>query len=48
LLRHEERLKRNMRMTMQLKNLARLSESERSAIRAQADEVRLDPACAKG
>lgn len=46
LLRHEERLKRNMRMTMQLKNLGRLDATEREKIRAQAELVRLNPSCA--
>lgn len=46
LLRHEERLRGNMRMTMQLKNLARLGIEEREAIQYQAQQVRTDPACA--
>lgn len=45
LLRHEERLKRNMRMTMQLKNLGRLDATERGKIRAQAEQVRQNPSC---
>ena len=36
LIRHETRLKKNPRMAMQLKNLARLSGPAREAIRAQA------------
>jgi deoxyribodipyrimidine photolyase-related protein len=40
LLRHEPRLAKNQRMTMQLKNLARLGPAERAAIRKQADRVR--------
>jgi deoxyribodipyrimidine photolyase-related protein len=39
LLRHEARLKKNPRMTMQLKNLVRLSEEDRRAIRRQADSL---------
>jgi deoxyribodipyrimidine photolyase-related protein len=36
LLRHEDLLKKNPRMAMQLKNLARLEPPARDAIRAQA------------
>jgi deoxyribodipyrimidine photolyase-related protein len=45
LLQHQESLKRNMRMTMQLKNLDRLSETTRGEIREQAARVRANPAC---
>jgi deoxyribodipyrimidine photolyase-related protein len=45
LLQHQESLKRNMRMTMQLKNLDRLSETTRQEIREQAARVRANPAC---
>lgn len=40
LLRHERFLARNPRMTMQLKNLARLDPSQRNAIQHQAAHVR--------
>ncbi len=40
LLRHEQPLKGNQRMTMQLKNLARLDVSQRKAIAGQAAEIR--------
>ncbi len=39
LLRHQALLERNPRMTMQLKNLARLSSADRTAIQQQAEEV---------
>ncbi len=45
LIRHEERLARNPRMVMQVKNLARLDEAERARIRARAELLRVDPAC---
>lgn len=45
LLQHQDTLRRNMRMTMQLKNLDRLGETEREAIRQQAARVRENPAC---
>ncbi len=45
LLRHERRLRSNHRMTMQLKNLDRLSVEARAAIQAQAAQIRRDPAC---
>ena len=41
--RHEDRLKANPRMAMQLKNLARLSPNEREAIRKQAQDLRAEP-----
>jgi len=41
LMRHEVLLKKNPRMGMQLKNLARLGETARDAIRAQAIAHRL-------
>ncbi len=40
LLRHEARLAANPRTMMQVKNVARLDEAERSAIRAQAQRLR--------
>ena len=40
LLRHEKRLARNQRMAMQLKNLSRLTEADRLAIREHAGQIR--------
>lgn len=40
LLQHEPRLKKNQRMSMQLKNLARLSPEQRGEIQQQAQQVR--------
>jgi len=40
LLQHEVRLRRNQRMVMQLNNLTRLSDEQRSAIQEQAQRVR--------
>jgi deoxyribodipyrimidine photolyase-related protein len=40
LLRHEKLLSKNQRMAMQLKNLARLNEEEKKAIRMQAEDVK--------
>jgi deoxyribodipyrimidine photolyase-related protein len=40
LLRHETALRKNQRMTMQLKNLARLSDDNRAAIRAHSESLR--------
>ena len=40
LLRHQESLRRNQRMVMQLKNLDRLTEERRAEIQAQADQHR--------
>lgn len=40
LLRHEKRLAANQRMALQVKNLGRLGEDERVAIRARADLIR--------
>lgn len=40
LLRHEERLARNQRLKMQLRNLDRLSAAQKSAIQVQAAQVR--------
>ncbi len=45
LLRHEERLRANPRMALQVRNAGRLSAEERAAIRARAAQVRADPAC---
>jgi deoxyribodipyrimidine photolyase-related protein len=40
LMRHEDRLKQNQRMSMQVRNLNRLSEGDKTAIREQAEAVR--------
>ena len=40
LLRHEPRLKRNQRMALQVKNLARLNATQREAVRERADAIR--------
>ena len=40
LMRHEERLAKNPRMVMQVRNLARLSETQRQAIADQARQLR--------
>lgn len=40
LMRHEDRLKQNQRMSMQVRNLSRLSEGDKTAIREQAEAVR--------
>jgi deoxyribodipyrimidine photolyase-related protein len=40
LLRHERLLAANQRMALQVKNVARLPDAERAAIRARADEIR--------
>ena len=46
LIRHRERLTSNRRMTMQLRNVDRLSEERQNAIQKQAAQVRGNPACA--
>jgi deoxyribodipyrimidine photolyase-related protein len=40
LMRHETRLSKNARMALQVKNLARLSDSQRQAVRQRADDLR--------
>lgn len=45
LLRHQQRLSGNVRMRMQLRNLQRLPQSRRDALRKAADKVRQNPAC---
>ncbi|WP_243838689.1 cryptochrome/photolyase family protein [Prosthecobacter fusiformis] len=40
LMRHEERLRKNQRMSMQVRNLARLTETEKEAIFNQAESIR--------
>jgi deoxyribodipyrimidine photolyase-related protein len=40
LMRHEDRLKQNQRMSMQVRNLNRLSEGDKTAIREQAEALR--------
>jgi len=44
LMRHEALLSRNQRMALQVKNVARLGDEERAAIRAQADAIRASSA----
>jgi deoxyribodipyrimidine photolyase-related protein len=39
-MRHEDRLKQNQRMSMQVRNLNRLSEGDKTAIREQAEALR--------
>jgi hypothetical protein len=43
LLRHEKALKKNQRMSLQVRNLGRLSEERKSAIREQAERIRKNP-----
>lgn len=45
LLRHEERLRKNRRMSLQVRNLDRLDEARRSEIRETAREIRRSPSC---
>lgn len=45
LLRHEDTLKQNQRMSLQVRNLNRLDSARRDEIRAAADAVRANPAC---
>jgi deoxyribodipyrimidine photolyase-related protein len=40
LMQHEPRLKMNQRMSMQVRNVARLSEAEKAAIQKQAEQLR--------
>jgi deoxyribodipyrimidine photolyase-related protein len=40
LLQHEPKLRQNQRMSMQVRNLARLDEKQRTAIQKQAMELR--------
>lgn len=44
LMRHEALLGKNQRMALQVKNLKRLGESEKEAIRARAEQIRKTPA----
>lgn len=39
-MRHEERLRANQRMTMQMRNVDRFSSQKKTAIQIQADEFR--------
>ena len=39
-MRHEDRLRANQRMTMQMRNVDRLSSQKKAAIRIQVDELR--------
>lgn len=46
LLRHETQLRKNQRMSLQVRNLDRLSAERKKRIRERAKEVRKDPSCA--
>jgi len=46
LLRHEEKLRKNQRMSLQVRNIDRIGTEEREAIQKQADAIRQNPACA--
>lgn len=48
LMRHEKFLARNQRMAMQLKNLARLTEADRLAIRDHAGQIKHDASANEG
>lgn len=47
LLRHEEKLRKNQRMSLQVRNIDRIEADERKAIQEQAKAIRKNPACAK-
>ncbi|MFO8027215.1 MAG: cryptochrome/photolyase family protein [Opitutales bacterium] len=47
LLRHEQKLRKNQRMALQVRNIDRIGRDERKAIRARAKEIRKNPACVK-
>ncbi|PXA05195.1 cryptochrome/photolyase family protein [Coraliomargarita sinensis] len=47
LLRHEKTLRKNQRMSLQVRNIDRIKTAERKAIQARAEELRKDPACMK-
>jgi len=47
LIRHEDKLRQNQRMSLQVRNIDRLSQGERSAIARAANQIRKDPACAR-
>jgi len=46
LIRHEDKLRQNQRMSLQVRNIGRLNQGERSAIARAANEIRKNPACA--
>ena len=46
LLRHEEKLRKNQRMSLQVRNIDRIGTEEREAIQKQAEAIRRNPACA--
>ena len=48
LMQHEKRLRSNQRLQFQFKNLDRLDDSRRKAIREQAKKVRRNPGCQDG
>lgn len=45
LLRHEKKLRKNQRMSLQVRNIDRIDEAERTAIRKQAGQIKREPAC---
>jgi len=45
LLRNRERLRRNQRMSLQLRNAAKLSRDRAAAIKKRANQIRKDPSC---
>jgi len=45
LLRHEDKLRKNQRMSLQVRNIDRIDAAEREAIRAQAKAILKNPAC---
>lgn len=47
LLRHEQKLRKNQRMSLQVRNIDRIEADERQAIRARAKAIRTNPACLK-
>jgi len=47
LLRHEKKLRKNQRMSLQVRNIDRIGSDERREIQARAKEIRKNPACRK-
>lgn len=47
LLRHEEKLRQNQRMSLQVRNIDRIESEERKDIQAQAEAIRRNPTCAQ-
>lgn len=43
LMRHEKKLRKNQRMSLQVRNLDRISTEEKEAISARADRIRNQP-----